>query len=45
MLGLGAFAGVVAGFAFVGAVWRRRFRAVRRPMVEAVHTTSGGRDR
>jgi cytochrome c2 len=45
MLGLGAFTGVVAGFAFVGAVWRRRFRAVRRPMVEAVHTTSGGRDR
>jgi cytochrome c2 len=40
-----ALEGAAIGFLIVGVVWRRRFRAVRRPMVAAARTrTSGGRD-
>lgn len=44
-LAASALAGAAVGFLILGAVWRRRFRAVRRPMVAAaLARTSGGRD-
>lgn len=44
-LGAAALESAIVGFLIIGLVWRRRFRAVRRPMVAAALTrTSGGRD-